>query len=316
MTIIFFGSSDFSLPALKTCLKTPHKVLHVITTPDQKKGRGLKESPSPVHLFCEERAIPVSAPANLKQPELLAKVQSLKPDLFVVASFGKIIPPAWLGVPSRAALNVHPSLLPKYRGAAPIQWALLNGEKETGITIAELTETLDAGDILHQIRVPIDPEVDSEMLSCRLAEISCEALQTVFKNVENGPLMRTPQAEGMSSYARKLKKEDGRIDWSQSAQAIANQIRGLRPWPTAYTHFEDNLLQVLKASVEEMNATGNPGELLETTKSTMRIQTGKGILQVASVLPAGKKIMCAADFSRGKRLPPGFIFKTVSPSSR
>lgn len=315
MTIIFFGSSEFSLFALRTCLEK-NKVLSIITTPDQKKGRGLKLIPNAVRRFCLEDHLPVEAPERLKDEILLAKIKNLKPELFVVSSYGKLIPDAWLEIPSRARLNVHPSLLPNWRGAAPIHWPILNGERETGVSIAEITPELDAGDIFHQLRVPLDDKMDADELRNQLAELSSRALRQVLEAVEKGKLTRTPQDPKLATYARKLKKEDGIIDWSRPAYAIVNQVRGLKPWPTAYTHFDDSMLQILKASAEErMTANGKPGELLEVTKSAVRIQTGKGVLKAEIVLPAGKKNMSGADFARGKRLSPGFIFKTLPPLS-
>lgn len=317
MTVIFFGSSEFSLSALESCLAPPHRVLLVITTPDQKKGRGLRESPSPVRDFCDKHKIPVEAPASLKQTDLTEKVRSLKPELFVVSSYGKIIPPAWLTIPASLAVNVHPSLLPKYRGAAPIHWTVLNGEKEAGVTIAELTETLDAGDIFHQIRVPIDPAVDSETLSRRLAELSGPALASVFHQIETGTLKRLRQEESLTSYARKLKKEDGIIDWREPATAIANRVRGLLPWPVATTYFQGEILQILKARVAEVAcAEGRPGQILEIQKGgALRVQTGQGALFMDEVKPAGKKIMTGAAYAGGRRLQPGALFESA-PSSR
>ncbi len=282
----------------------------VIPTPDQKKGRGLKLAANPIRQFCEENHLLVEAPDKLKDPALIERVKKLKPELFVVSSYGKIIPETWLSIPSRASLNVHPSLLPKYRGAAPINWPILNGDKETGISIAEVTRDLDAGDIFHQICVPLDDSIDAAELRQRLAEISSRALHQALEAAEKNKLQRIPQDSKLATYARKLKKQDGAIDWSRAARDIANQVRGLQPWPTAYTHAEKSMLQILKVSVEDTSSvSGRPGELLGVDRDVLRLQTGKGILRVERVLPAGKKGMSGAEFARGKRLSPGFLFR-------
>ncbi len=318
MNIIFFGSSDFSLAALEACLETPRKVTLAVTTPDQKRGRGLNETPTPVRLFCEKRGIPVLAPSLLRDEKLLEKVRAIKPEFFVVASYGKIITANWLKIPSRFALNVHPSLLPKYRGAAPIHWAILNGDRETGLTIAEVTNQLDAGDIFYQTRIPLDSEIDSEELSTKLAELSREALRTVFRNIEQNKLSRTSQQESLASYARKLKKEDGIIDWQQPAASILNKVRGLLPWPIAITYYKGEPLQILKARAEDATSAGRPGQILEIRKEgAVVVRAGEGVLLIEQFKPAGKKVMSAADYARGKRIQPGSLFEsTPSPGTQ
>lgn len=311
MTIVFFGSSDFSLVPLKACRESPHQLLLVITTPDQKKGRGLKESPTPVRALCQAQGITVEAPANLKDNALLEKIKKLRPELFVVASYGKIIPTSWLGVPSKLALNVHPSLLPKYRGAAPIHWALLDGEKETGVSIAELTSNLDAGDVLFQDRIPIKETHDAVSLSHDLAELSYRALKTVFQKTGDGTLKKSRQQESLSSYARKLTKEDGILDWSFPAPKIFNRIRGLLPWPVATTRYKQESLQVLKAALANKRPVAEkPGQILEIQKSgAVEVQTGEGTIMLERVRPTGKKEMTAADFARGRRIEPGAVLE-------
>lgn len=312
MSIIFFGSSDFSLAALRACLDSGQKVMLVLTTPDQKKGRGLKEAPTPVKAFAGKNKIPVEAAANLKSPELLRKAQDLKPELFVVSSYGKMIPADWLKIPSRLALNVHPSLLPKLRGAAPIQRAVLAGETHTGVSIAEVTNQLDAGDLFHQEKIALPPEMDAEELAVRLADLSYEILKRVFKKIELGTLTRVPQDEACASYAYKLKKEEAAIVWTASASEIAHRIRGLKPWPVAQASFKKETLQILKARPELIAcAEARPGQILAIGKDgTLRVQTGEGALLLEKVRPAGKKEMTAADYARGRRLVPGEMLDT------
>lgn len=315
MTLLFFGSSEFSLAALRACLEDSLKVLFVITTPDRRKGRGLKESPTPVALFAERHKIPVLAAESLKSNELIEKVAQSKPDLFVVSSYGKMIPSNWLKIP-RLALNVHPSLLPQYRGAAPINWAILKGESETGVSIAEVTDSLDAGDIFCQKKIPLEDSLDSQSLASRLADLSYEELRRVFKTLrEKKELVRTKQDNALSSYAPKLKKEDGLMDWKRPAADLFNRIRGLLPWPTAYTYLGKDQIQILKASLKDRSTVQcAPGAVVAIEKQgVLRVQTGKGILNIEKVRPAGRKEMSGADLARGRRLEPGFLF--TMPSS-
>ena len=311
MTIIFFGSSEFSLAALRACLENSHQVLLVITTPDKPKGRGLKLTPTPVRQYCREKGIPVEAPQTLKDPLGLAKVEQLQPDLFVVSSYGKMIPASWLKVPAKLALNVHPSLLPRYRGAAPINWPILNGDQETGITIAEVTSQLDSGDIFYQERIPLDLSIDAETLSHQLAQRSYPALQAVFKKIAEGSLSRTPQEDAAASYARKLTKEDAKLSLEKPAAILDRFIRGLKPWPGSFIFFNQTPLHILKAQPLAAPLTQKPGTLLEIgNDGSISLATGEGILKVFRVQPAGKKEMAAADFVRGRHLTPGFVFES------
>ncbi|MFA7001676.1 MAG: methionyl-tRNA formyltransferase, partial [Candidatus Omnitrophota bacterium] len=233
MKIVFFGSSDFSIPSLEACLDCGAQVSLVLTTPDRRKGRGLKELPTPVKLYCRDKGVPVISPESLKVSGPLEQVRALEPDLFVAASYGKIIPAGWLKVP-KARLNVHPSLLPKYRGAAPVQWALLNGDALTGVSIMDIHERLDAGDIYLQKSISLDLAVNAEELTRLLAELSRVALAETLRDFSGGRLQGRPQNEQEAVYARKLEKSDGLIDWAQPALRIHNQVRGLAPWPGAF----------------------------------------------------------------------------------
>ena len=307
VTVVFFGSSEFSLSALKACIDAPFKILRVITTPDRKKGRGLKEAATPVRRFAEESGLAVSAPETLKTGDLIEEVRALNPELFVVSSYGKIIPSAWLKIPSRYALNVHPSLLPKYRGAAPLNWPVLNGDSETALSIAEVTDKLDAGDIFYQKKLPILDSDDSQILSQKLAALSYHALKEIFAKLQKGDsLARTAQDETASTYARKLEKEDGLVDWNQSAKEIWNRVRGLLPWPAAYFNFQTEPVQILKAYLEPETDHKAPGTILRISKEgPAAIQTAQGILILERLKPAGKKEMSAAEFLRGRRLAEG-----------
>ena len=306
MSIVFFGSSDFSIPSLKACLESKHPVSLVITTPNRKKGRGLKEFPTPVRIFCEENKIPVEAPETLKDEALLEKVKALKPEFYVVASYGKFILSTWLAVPSKCRLNVHPSLLPKHRGASPLNWPILNGETETGLSIADVTKELDAGDVYYQKKVSLDSKTNANDLSHQLAEMAPEGLATCFKQIEAGNLPRTPQDDSKSNYARKLEKKDSVISWELSAIEMDRKVRGLAPWPGAAVSYQGQPLQLIQTEVcEETCSNAKPGTVLEIQKKgSIRIQTGKGCLIIHRLKPAGKKEMSGSDFAHGKRLQP------------
>ena len=309
MKLIFFGSSDFSLPPLEACLESGIETALVVTTPDQKKGRGLEPLSNSVRQFCTQRSLPCEAFESLKNPPALELVKILKPDIFVVASYGKMIPAAWLAVPPQR-LNIHPSLLPKYRGAAPLNWPILDGQKETGLSIAEITSQLDSGDIFYQEKMPLDSRMDSAQLSRELSRRAAQALRGLLGELRKGkPLKRTAQAEGLASYARKLVKEDGRLSWQEDAQIWDRKIRGLRPWPGAYVLFEKEPLAILEAEPLNADAPAKPGALLAVEKDgAIQVQAGKGILRIRQVKPAGRKAMSAADFVRGRRLETGFDF--------
>lgn len=272
----------------------------------------MKESPTPVAEFALKNQLPVITPETLKNPDLLAEVTALNPVFFVVSSYGKIIPASWLKV-AKHNLNVHPSLLPLYRGASPINGPILNGDSETAISIAEITDKLDAGDIFYQKKVALPGNIDALTLETLLAELSENALAEVFKNIEDGKLSRTRQVESISTYAPKLKKEDGLIIWANSAAKIDAQIRALIPWPSAYTFLDGELLQLTKASALPQSSSGVlPGTIIAVEKQGgILIQTGDGVLNALTVKPAGKKFMSGADFARGKRLAPGIKFSNA-----
>lgn len=309
MKIIFFGSSDFSIPALKACCDASHDIVLVITTPDQKKGRGLKYGATVVKTFCEEYGLPVNAPESLKNPALIDAVQALSPDLFVVSSYGKFIPSSWLKIPSVASLNVHPSLLPKYRGASPLNAPILNGDKETGISIAEVTAKLDAGDVFAQTRFPLDDHMDALQLEEKLGDLSYGLLLEVMQQAEKGKLHRVPQDEAAASYAGKLHKEDGLVHFGMDALEISRRVRGLKPWPGAYLLIEGLPFILLDVEAQSRSHESKPGTLLEIhTEGVITMATGKGVLHIKKVKPAGKKEMTGADYIRGRRLQPGFVF--------
>lgn len=309
MKIVFFGSSDFSLHALEACIDSGCEVALAVTTPDRKKGRGLQLAPTPVKMACQQRGIAVLAPEKLGEPQAIDPVRRAAPDLFVVSSYGKFLPSSYLKIPATASLNVHPSLLPRYRGAAPINWPIINGDEETGVTIMEVTNKLDSGDIFFQARVPISARSDSAGLAKDLGRVSYDALRRVIDLAANGELKRAPQDEALATYARKLKKEDGRISFDRPAGELDRLIRGLQPWPGVYMEAGGITLAILKAEPVSDVRREKPGTLLGIGKDgSVEIATGQGLLRIHLLKPAGKKEMTAAEFVRGRRWTPGSVF--------
>lgn len=309
---MFFGSSDFSLPAFEYCLTFPHQVIAIVTTPDQPKGRGLLVQPNVVRVRAEEAQIPVYAPHSLKEDSgLREKIAALGPDLFLVASYGKLIPSFWLSIPKTAALNIHPSLLPKYRGAAPIPWQIVEGEKETGLTIFLVTEALDAGDIVYQVRIPLGDRETTESLSYTLSHLAPKGLQEVFLKLEKGNLVGIPQKESEASYARKLIKEDGYLRLEEPAVQLERKIRAFHPWPGAFIACGGKPLRILEAAVDSATCVeSRPGTVLEIhSQGSLRIQTGKGSLKILRVQLPGRNPISGSDLANGLRLKPGFVFE-------
>ena len=309
MNILFLGSSEFSLPFLKTLGGSRHRVSAVVTTPSKPQGRGLKIQPNPAQLFAEEQGLPCFAPGHLKDPDLLESLKKRAPDVLVVASYGKILPPNWIQLPSRFAINVHPSLLPKYRGAAPINWQIIRGETRTGVTIFKIEAGLDSGDVIAQKECPLGREDNAATLSQKLANEGAPLLMKVLETIDAKSIRLVPQNGEEATYAPKLKKGDGLIRWNQAAEDIRNLVRGLIPWPAAHVVFQGEPLKVLEAEAEPVAcAEAEPGVILEINKTGfIRVQTGQGALLVERVRPAGKREMTAFEFSIGRRLSPGIF---------
>lgn len=313
MKIVFFGSSDFSIPALEFCCDVSRELVGVVTTPDQPKGRGLLIQSNPVKEFCDRLGLCVLSPASLADPELQQKLSALNPDLFIVASYGKLIPTPWLKIPKVASWNVHPSLVPKYRGAAPIPWQILSGEKETGVSILLVTPQLDAGDILHQIRTPLDSEATSQSLMEQLSRLSRKALEETYAKLKEGKLQPIAQKENEASYARKLTKEDGLLNLNEDALELSRKIRAFLPWPGAFIGLENTPVRILETKLDSVAcAEAKRGTLLEINPlGYFRLQTGKGSLKIFKVQLPGRKAVTGADFVNGQRMKPGFIFRSL-----
>lgn len=304
MRIIFFGTPEFAIPSLNALLLSGEEIVAVVTQPDKKKGRGHIFTPPPVKEFAINKGIEVFQPTNIREDTFISKIFDLRPDLIVVAAYGKILPPDILKIPVYGCINVHASLLPKYRGAAPIQWAIINGEKKTGITIMMMDEGMDTGDILLQEEVEISEDDNAETLSKKLSELGASLLIKAIKKIEEGSIERLPQV-GTPSYAPPLKKEDGLIDWSKPASEIFNFVRGMYPWPCAYCYLNKERIKIIKVKIIE--GMGTPGRI-ERVDRDFIVGTGRGLISIIELQPEGKRIMAAKDFLRGRRLKEGTFF--------
>jgi methionyl-tRNA formyltransferase len=302
------GTAELSCDSLRGLLESPDfNVVAVVTQPDRPKGRDLKLQPSPVKVLGLSAKLPVLQPERARSEEFLEELRALQPDLIVVAAYGQILPQSVLDLPRFGCLNVHTSLLPKYRGAAPIQWAILNGDAETGVTIMKMNAGLDTGDILTQATTPIRPEDNSETLHDRLARMGADLLVRTIPDYVAGKLPLQPQSAEGVSYAAKIKKQDGHIDWTQPARAIWNRVRGLAPWPGAFAYLpgqpQPHLLKLWQAEVVER--AGPPGEVLQADKTGVVVGCGHEALRILILQREGGRRLQAHEFLAGHPLLPG-----------
>jgi methionyl-tRNA formyltransferase len=296
---LFMGTPAFAATSLAALLDAGVEVAGVITQPDRPAGRGQQPASSPVKKLALERGLPVFQPLRIKYPEAIAQVEALAPDVVVVVGYGQIIPRAIFGRPRLGSVNVHASLLPKYRGAAPIQWAIANGETVTGVTIMQIDEGLDTGDLLAERQAPIGPEETAPKLGERLAHLGADLLVETLPALEAGRITPRPQDPALATYAPVLKKEDGRVDWHLDARQIANRIRGFDPWPGGYTAFRGHLLHLRRVRPAEGPAA-EPGTLAVEGR-TLRAACGRGWLELLDLQPEGKKRMTAPEFINGRQ---------------
>ena len=304
------GTPEFALPGLER-LAAQEEVAAVITRPDRPAGRGKKPSPPPARIRAEELGLKVFQPAGLGGSGIRDAVREIGPDLFVVSAYGKFIPAGFLRLAGRGGINLHPSLLPRYRGAAPIQWALINGEKETGVSVISVAEKMDAGEIWDQRKVAIRPEDNAETLARKLAREGGVLLAEVVGKMETGEITPRPQDENLATFAPRLAKEDGRIDWRRPAEEIANRVRGFYPWPGTFTCLPADrggrIVKILAAEPLPPSG-GNPGEVLPAGKEELVIAAGVGALRVLRLQLEGKQVHPAGAFLRGCPLRPGEFF--------
>lgn len=303
MRIVFMGTPDFAVPSLKQLIGDGHEVVGVFTQPDKPKNRGMKLTPSPVKVVALEHNIPVYQPTTLKDDETYEALAALAPELIVVAAYGKILPKRILDLPPKGCINVHSSLLPRYRGAAPINWAILNGETETGVTIMYMAEGLDTGDIISQRATPIDPNETVESLHDRLADIGAQLLGETVTAIGAGTASRTPQDDALSCYAPMLSRELSPIDFSRSAKEIHNQVRGLIPWPATTVEIKGETFKIFAVEETDQTSDKTPGTWLGADKKGINVVCGDGrVLRILELQAPGKKRMRAVDYLRGHAL--------------
>ena len=314
MRVIFMGTPEFAVPSLEALLKSDDQVVGIITQPDRPKGRGQSLTSSPIKLIAERERLPLLQPTKMKDPGFLDALRAWKPDLITVAAFGRILPPVILNLPPRGCINVHGSLLPKYRGAGPIQWAIINGETETGITTMVMDEGMDTGAILLQERLPINVEDTAGTLSTRLAELGGRLLIKTITLLKAGNLVPRQQDHSQATLAPLLKKEDGVIDWAMSATAIANRVRGLTPWPGAYTFAGKERWTIWRTEAIAEQVTGLPGTVTQVTKDAVHVATGNGVLVLREVQPANRRRMTVSDYLAGHPISVGCILQGSSLS--
>ena len=300
------GTPDFAVPSLEALIGAGHEIVGVFTQPDKPKNRGMKLQPPPVKVCALAHDIPVHQPVKMKDGTALALIQDLAPELIVVAAYGRILPQEILDWPKYGCINVHSSLLPKYRGAAPIHWAILNGEKESGVTIMQMALALDAGDILSQVSTPIDPDETVETLHDRLAELGAELLVQTVKDIEAGTVTPVPQDESRSTYAPMLSRALSPMDFTRPARALHDQVRGLIPWPAAVTELNGVRCKVFSTTVAPETTGKVPGTVLQADKKGLKLACGQGtVLQINELQPDGGKRMKAPDYLRGHPIPVG-----------
>ncbi len=307
MRIVYMGTPDIAATILKRLLEGPDEVVLVVTQPDRPKGRGGKLACPPVKEVALEAGLPVFQPERLREPGAFETIAAAEPDMIVVAAFGQLLPKAILELPRLGCINVHASLLPKYRGAAPIQWAILDGEEETGVTIMYMNEGLDTGDILLQRTVPIDREETGGSLHDKLAVLGADALMEAIPQLVEGTLPPVPQGEMTTAYAKQLNKHMGRLDFTQPAVVLERYVRGLNPWPCAYTSINGLNVKVWKAEALDGGATSEyvPGQVVEVGKDFFDILTGDGVLRILELQPEGKRRMTADAYLRGYAMEAG-----------
>lgn len=314
MRIVFMGTPDFAVPSLEALLKSDDQVVGVVTQPDRPKGRGQEVIPSPVKVVCQREGIPLLQPLKMKDPAFLDALREWKPDVIAVTAFGRILPPVILTLPPRGCINVHGSLLPKYRGAGPVQWAIIRGERETGITTMFMAEGMDTGDMLLRETVEIRPDDTAGTLAPRLADVGGRLLVETMRRLKAGTLTPERQDDAQATMAPLLKKEDGQIDWTLSATDIANRVRGLSPWPGAFTFVLGERWTLWRVAIGEEFPAASPGTVTKVTKDRVEVATGGGTIHILDIQPSNSRRMTMAQYLAGHRLTEGLSLQAVPPS--
>lgn len=310
MKIIYMGTPDFAVEALEALASSRHEVTAVFTQPDKPKGRGKAMQFTPVKEVALRENIPVYQPKKVRDPEVIQKIRELAPDVLVVVAFGQIIPQEILDIAPYGCINVHGSLLPKYRGAAPIQWAVIDGEKESGVTTMQMDAGLDTGDMLLKTVVPLDEKETGGSLFDKLSKAGADLLLETLDALENGTVTPQKQGESPTAYAKMLTKDMGAIDWNRPAKELERLIRGLNPWPGTYTEYQGKTLKIWGATVKEGGDPSKAGTIVNVKKHSFGIQTKDGILVPTEIQLEGKKRMTAEAFLCGVSLEEGTVLGT------
>ena len=308
MRIIFMGTPEFAVPSLTAMLEHGEEVVAVVTQPDRPRGRGRKVVPSPIKMVAEKAGLDVLQPTKIRTEGFLDELRSYRPDLIVVTAYGRILPKSLIELPPYGTINVHASLLPKYRGAAPIQWAVINCEKETGVTIMQMDEGLDTGDILHPGSLPIAEDDTAGTLAEKLAGLGGQLLIEALDRLREGTLVAVQQDDSQATLAPPLEKENGRIQWEMPAERISGLIRGLDPWPTAYTFLDGERYRFFRPKVLAEGVAAKPGTLVKVAREGLHVATGDGQLAVAEVQREGGRRMPVQAFLQGNPLNEGIVF--------
>jgi methionyl-tRNA formyltransferase len=309
LRVVFFGTPAFAVPTLDALLASGHRVAAVVTQPDRPRGRGQKTTASPVKEIATSAKVPILQPASVKTPEFREELAALDADIGIVAAYGQILTQEVLATPRLGMINVHASLLPRYRGAAPVHRAIINGDTETGITIMRMVKALDAGPMLAAERRSIGQDETSEELERELAQAGARLLLRALDDLAAGRSHETPQSDEAASYAPRLTRDDGRIDWRWPAGRIHNLIRGLHPWPHAETFADGRRLILLRARPADPESTKQPGTILEASGERVRVATGRGTLDLLEIQTEGKRPMSVREFLAGHPLSPGTVLQ-------
>ena len=304
MKVVFMGTPDFAAGILESIINAGHQVVLAVTQCDKRKGRGQEMMFPPVKQMALAHDIPVYQPVKIREPECLEPLKAVFPDIIIVAAYGQILPESILKLAPLGGVNVHASLLPKYRGAAPIQWAVIDGEKESGVTTMMMDVGLDTGDMLEQKAIPLDEKETGGSMFDKLSALGGSMILSTLKGLENGTITRTPQGESGTSYAKMLTKEMGHIDWTKDAVSIERLVRGLNPWPSAYTLYAGKTMKIWSAEVTDLPGERTPGKI-HVTKDRLFLETGEGVLDVKELQLEGKKRMDTASFLRGFQMEDG-----------
>ena len=307
MKVVFMGTPEFAVGALKSIIDAGHEVVLCVTQPDKPKGRGKEMAMSPVKECAIANNIPVFQPVKIRLEESLEELRKYPADVFVVAAFGQILTKDVLTMPKYGCINIHASLLPMYRGAAPIQWVILNGEKEAGVTIMQMDEGLDTGDMLLKGSIPVEKDETGDSLHDKLSALGASLITEALQKLEEGTLTPVPQPEGPLFYAKMLNKDMGCIDFSKDAEEIERWIRGLYSWPGAYTFHNGKMIKVISARIADTDSKGNPGEVKEVSKEEIIVSCGSGSIAISRIKQQGKKEMSVHDFLLGNKVNVGDV---------